>query len=276
MAFIHQFGSLWFWKETAVDLWHISQWRRISYYNCPSEQWQESRKVVYLSILVHHQVWREWIKTKVTSPLHSTEARVDAAAAITSDADQLASIPRRLHNPSKSRLQRWVIVNSTTGNSRCLGICSSRPCLCVYRISDLTNLCFSFFVIHSWLQRFVLLAIPRLWHSPVNSPEYPRTSRFSLDLTDSSGPTVPTQESYFCDYELFRVNYHVFPELYSYSLVREKNYSFVMYSQDEKNIKACGLFLPPDLVSPIWLFGSPSGEIPVGIFRPSRVLLFSR
>ena len=50
------------------------------------------------------------------------------------------------------------------------------------------------------------------------------------------------------------------------SLVREKNYSFVTHSQDEKNIKACGLFLPPDLVSPIWLFGSPSGEIPVGIF----------
>ena len=88
----------------------------------------------------------------------------------------------------------------------------------------------------------------------------------SLRTSCFSGSTVPTQESYFCDYELFRVNYHVFPELYSYSLVREKNYSFVTHSQDEKNIKACGLFLPPDLVSPIWLFGSPSGEIPVGIF----------
>ena len=50
-----------------------------------------------------------------TFPLHSTEARVDAAAAITSNADQLASIPRRLQNPSKSWLQCWVIVNSTTG-----------------------------------------------------------------------------------------------------------------------------------------------------------------
>ena len=37
-----------------------------------------------------------------TFPLHSTEARVDAAAAITSNADQLTPIPRRLHNPSKS------------------------------------------------------------------------------------------------------------------------------------------------------------------------------
>ena len=37
-----------------------------------------------------------------TFPLHSTEARVDAAAAITNNADQLASIPRRLQNPCKS------------------------------------------------------------------------------------------------------------------------------------------------------------------------------
>ena len=37
-----------------------------------------------------------------TFPLHSTEARVDAAAAINSNADQLTSIPRRLQNPSKS------------------------------------------------------------------------------------------------------------------------------------------------------------------------------
>ena len=37
-----------------------------------------------------------------TFQLHSTEARVDAAAAITSNADQLTPIPRRLHNPSNS------------------------------------------------------------------------------------------------------------------------------------------------------------------------------
>ena len=37
-----------------------------------------------------------------TFPLHSTEARVDAAAAITNNADQLTSIPRCLQNPSKS------------------------------------------------------------------------------------------------------------------------------------------------------------------------------
>ena len=40
-----------------------------------------------------------------TPSLHSTEARVDAAAAINSNADQLTAIPRRLQNPSKSGLQ---------------------------------------------------------------------------------------------------------------------------------------------------------------------------
>ena len=48
-------------------------------------------------------------------------------------------------------------------------------------------------------------------------------------------------------------------------------FRFCMYVLvDEKNIKACGLFLPPDLVSPSWLFGSPSGNYSRGIF-PSQV-----
>ena len=51
-----------------------------------------------------------------TSLSHSTEARVDAAAAINNNADQLASNPRRLQNSRKSWLQCWVIVNSSTGN----------------------------------------------------------------------------------------------------------------------------------------------------------------
>ena len=65
-------------------------------------------------------------------------------------------------------------------------------------------------------------------------------------------------------YELFLkltplwVDVIVFPFLCMYILV------------DEKNIKACGLFLPPDLVSPSWLFGSPSGNYSRGIF-PSQV-----
>ena len=41
---------------------------------------------------------------------------------------------------------------------------------------------------------------------------------------------------------------------------------FCIVSLDEKNIKACGLFLPPDLVSPFWLFGSPSGDYSRGQF----------
>ena len=41
---------------------------------------------------------------------------------------------------------------------------------------------------------------------------------------------------------------------------------------DEKNIKACGLFLPPDLVSPSWLFGSPSGNYSRGIFSPTFLI----
>ena len=39
---------------------------------------------------------------------------------------------------------------------------------------------------------------------------------------------------------------------------------------DEKNIKACGLFLPPDLVSLVWLFGSPSGDYSRGKIPFSR------
>ena len=46
----------------------------------------------------------------------------------------------------------------------------------------------------------------------------------------------------------------------------ELNYFSCICSLDEKDIKACGLFLPPDLVSPFWLFGSPSGDYSCGQF----------
>ena len=66
--------------------------------------------------------WFEYVvNQQAVTPTPSsqcTEARVDAAAAININADQLTAIPRHLHKPSESGLQCWVITNSTMGKSR--------------------------------------------------------------------------------------------------------------------------------------------------------------
>ena len=57
----------------------------------------------------------------------STEAPADAEPAISTDADQLRAIPRRLQNPTESRLQCWVIVNSTSAVSLCFPVLQLQP-----------------------------------------------------------------------------------------------------------------------------------------------------
>ena len=49
---------------------------------------------------------------------------------------------------------------------------------------------------------------------------------------------------------------------------------FVALSPDEKILKPAGYFLPPDLVSPLWLFGSPSGDYSHGHILIPRFCLF--
>ena len=106
-----------------------------------------------------------------TPSLHSTEARVEAAAAINSNADQLTAIPRRLQNPSKSGLQCWVIVNSTMGNHGCHSGKNYEKLfwLTVHFGSNYFYVSLCHFI---WLQRFVLLA-----------PSAPVPSRFLTATT---------------------------------------------------------------------------------------------
>ena len=123
------------------------------------------------------------------SRVSCTEVRADAAPAIGRNADQLYAIPRRLQRHSKTRLQCWVIVNSTSGKSRAL---VSRP-----RSVDKT-----YFSNHLFISCFVFsrsrllvfpsppaparvsssrpltcstVSLPRLHESPTNSPTVPRS-----------------------------------------------------------------------------------------------------
>ena len=119
-----------------------------------------------------------------TSPVHSTEARVDAAAAINNDADQLDSIPRRLQEPCKSWLQCWVIVNSTTGKHGYREPCSHSS-LC----TNLTNLCFFLFLSFIYLTSALRppgfpLAPTFLVHSSVIPPAAPLDLSIPPDLSN--------------------------------------------------------------------------------------------
>ena len=129
-----------------------------------------------------------------------------------------------------------------------------------------------------WLQRFVLLDFP-------SAPTFPAYSSSDssccssgplLDLLGllcvtvllfSPDPQSRSTKDILCigSAPVLTVCYCTNCKYLSFTSV-ELNYFSCIRSLDEKDIKACGLFLPPDLVSPFWLFGSPSGDYSCGQF----------
>ena len=95
---------------------------------------------------------------------------------------------------------------------------------------------------------------------PSDSSCKPPDLLIHLDLTGSSAYGPPVLRTHGSDPRIvflcLRICSCELPpsNCQSNSLVWEKKNYLCTHSQDEKNIKACGLFLPPDLVSPIWLF----------------------
>ena len=132
-----------------------------------------------------------------------------------------------------------------------------------------------------WLQRFVLLDFPSAptfpaysssdssccSSGPLDSPGPPWTP-LRNSPTVFSGSSVPIHEGIFSVLDLLLFSLCVFCTNCKYlsSASVELYYFSCICSLDEKDIKACGLFLPPDLVSPFWLFGSPSGDYSRGQF----------
>ena len=171
-------------------------------------------------------------------------------------------------------------MNSTTGKHGYREPCS-RSSLCTNLNSNLTNLCFSFLVIltydfsasSSWIFLRLLrsLRIP-----PVIPPAAPLDLSILLDLLGllcgtvllfSPDPQSRSTKDILCigSAPVLTVCYCTNCKYLSFTSV-ELNYFSCICSLDEKDIKACGLFLPPDLVSPFWLFGSPSGDYSRGQF----------
>ena len=132
-------------------------------------------------------------------PNSSTEARADTELVISTDADQLRAIPRRLQEHTKIWPQCWVIVNSSGGKSQPLAQfvspCKSKSIYLNIYLFLFPSLCSPAVILpvcsSPQLQPYLLHGLPPT--APQNSRKNSSTVPRSLLRTNS---TVPVSRSF--------------------------------------------------------------------------------